>query len=173
MGLEKIIRNLLCPDLHHNNIYEVDLEYLKSIGIEGLICDLDNTLLAWNNKIIRPEIEEWIFKVKEAGISVCILSNSLQYRVSKVSNCLDLPAISKAFKPRKRAFKLAMNILEVNPEKIAVIGDQLFTDIYGGNRLDLLTILVEPIAKKELISTKLIRIIERKVKKYLKENQFI
>lgn len=164
---EGIIENYFRPDLYYSNIYDIDLSYLKRQGIKGLICDLDNTLLAWDNQSIRPEVKEWIIEIKDSNFDICILSNSLQTRVNKIANNLELISISRAFKPRKKAFKLAMNKLDVSTEEVAVIGDQLFTDIYGGNRLKLLTILVEPITKKELISTKLIRHFEARIKNYL------
>jgi len=173
MRWERFILKYLCPDFYHTNICEINLKYLKKIGIRGIICDLDNTLLAWDNHEVRPELKEWILKAKRLGISICILSNSLQERVNRIAINLEVPAISKALKPRKKAFKLAINRLDLIPNKVAVVGDQLFTDIYGGNRLRLLTILVEPMAKKELISTQVIRLIEKKVKKYLKSKSLI
>lgn len=167
MKLKNIIIDLCRPDFYYNNIYDINLQQFKELGINGLICDLDNTLLAWDDQKIGPKIKEWIIQVKELGISICILSNSLQTRVNKVSHILQLPAISKALKPRKRAFELAINKLNVNQNRIAVVGDQLFTDIFGGNRLGLLTILVDPIANKEFITTKLVRVLENSFKKHL------
>lgn len=167
MELKDAIIDLCRPDFYYKSIYDINLQQLKELGINGLICDLDNTLLAWNHHQVEPEIKEWIADIKELGISVCILSNSLQVRVDKVSNILQLPAVSQALKPRKRAFKIAINKLNVNQNHIAVIGDQLFTDVFGGNRLGLLTILVDPIANKEFITTKLIRLLEKVLKKDL------
>jgi HAD superfamily phosphatase (TIGR01668 family) len=173
MKLERMIEKLLCPDLCHSHIYEVNLNNLKKKGIKGLICDLDNTLLAWDDQQVKSEVENWLVKAQELGISICILSNSLEARVNKVAKNLELLFISKAFKPRKKAFKLAINKLGVIPENVAVIGDQLFTDVYGGNRLDLLTILVEPITSKELLSTKMIRLVECRLKSYLEFKELI
>ncbi|MBM7624673.1 YqeG family HAD IIIA-type phosphatase [Sporohalobacter salinus] len=167
MRLKDRIIDLCRPDFYYNNIYDIDLQELKELGINGLICDLDNTLLAWDDQNIESKIKEWIIQVEELGISVCILSNSLRTRVDRISYILQLPAISKALKPRKQAFKLAINKLNVNQNQIAVVGDQLFTDILGGNRLDLLTILVDPITNKEFISTKFIRLLEENFKKDL------
>ncbi|MGM0471531.1 MAG: YqeG family HAD IIIA-type phosphatase [Bacillota bacterium] len=163
----RLLKQLLQPDLYYSHVVRVDLEYLSSLGIKGLICDLDNTLLDWNSVEIYPAIENWLAEALELGFKTCILSNSLQSRVRDIANTLELPAIGSALKPRRKAFELAIEQLDMESNQIAVIGDQIFTDIIGGNRLELLTILVEPLAKQELWSTKVIRLLERQIKKEL------
>jgi len=84
-------------------------------------------------------------------------------RVECFSNQLDIPAISNAVKPRKKAFKQGLKILDISNNEVALIGDQIFTDILGGNRMGFQTILVDPLNKEEFFTTKLMRLLEKLV----------
>ena len=98
---------------------------------------------------------------------MCLVSNNKKDRVSNFGRILGVPALSKARKPRRRAFREAMRIMNTRPETTAVIGDQIFTDVLGGNRLGLYTILVVPLSKQEFIGTRCMRHLERVVLKIL------
>lgn len=140
----------------------ISVEQLTRDGIKGLIIDLDNTMTPWNDVEVGPKVAEWITKVKAAGIGVCVVSNnSKRQRVAVVAERLDIPFVFRASKPRRRAFRAGMDILGTGRGDTAVIGDQLFTDILGGNRLGLYTILVTPINDHEHIGTRLVRRIEK------------
>ena len=78
-----------------------------------------------------------------------------------MARVLDVPAISKARKPSRRAFRQALATLGTTEKETAVVGDQLFTDVLGGNRLGLYTVLVMPLSKREFFGTKAIRSLER------------
>ena len=153
----------LCPQVQAESVSKLQPEFFTEQGIKGIIVDLDNTLVAWGGDVLDPEMEAWVRQMKSAGLRLCILSNALENRVKRVGETLDLPFVSRAVKPRKSPFKKAMEILGTIPEETAVIGDQLFTDILGGNRLDLYTVWTTPISKEEFVSTKAVRRIERLV----------
>ncbi len=155
--------DLLCPDECVESVLDIDLESLSQRGITALILDLDNTLLAWETDKIPPAVSRWIDRARDLGFKVCIASNGTKSRVRKIAGELGVPAIPKAIKPRKRPFRLAMEILGASPEKTAVIGDQVFTDVLGGNRLDLYTILINPVSKMELKTTRIVRRVEKRV----------
>ncbi len=76
---------------------------------------------------------------------------------------LGLPAVTGALKPRRGALRRALSVMGTAPETTALVGDQLFTDILGGNRLGLYTILVRPQSRKEFVLTRLVRRVERAV----------
>ena len=134
----------------------ISVEQLTREGIKGLLIDLDNTITRWNDVEVTPEVAEWIAKVKSAGIGICVVSNnSSRQRVAVVAEYLDIPYVYPASKPRRRAFRAGMEILGTGRQDTAVIGDQLLTDILGGNRLGLYTILVKPISQRENIGTRL------------------
>lgn len=159
--------NLLCPDLYINSIFDIKPEFLKAKGIKGVIVDLDNTLVPWNEVSINKALGEWFQKFKDVGIRLCIVSNNKKDRVTTFGEKIGIPAIHKARKPRKKSFLKGMRILKTKPCNTAVIGDQVFTDILGGNRLGLFTILVIPISKKEFLWTRLMRSIEKAVLNFL------
>ncbi|UMZ73992.1 YqeG family HAD IIIA-type phosphatase [Natranaerofaba carboxydovora] len=157
----------LYPDLYLNSIYDIDFEKLKKNGIKGLITDLDNTLVAWNEEEISKKLGYWFEEVKKHNINICVVSNNSSSRVYNFARNFDIPAIPKAKKPRRKAFRKALEILKLSPSQAAVVGDQMFTDVLGGNRVGLFTILIRPIDEKEFIGTRFVRKIERQFLKNL------
>lgn len=151
----------LQPDKYYENIFEIDLDQLQQMGIRGIICDIDNTIVPWNKKEVMEEVAEWFKEMKDRGFKIVLISNGLERRVNYFSECLDIPALGRAVKPRKKAFIRARKLMELNRQEIAVIGDQLFTDVLGGNRLGFLTILVDPLDKQEFITTRVLRLLEK------------
>ncbi|MCG0278415.1 MAG: YqeG family HAD IIIA-type phosphatase [Thermanaeromonas sp.] len=157
----------LRPDLYVKSLQDVPLEHLSRRGIRGLIIDLDNTVTQWGCATLDTRVQEWFSNLRSYGMGACLLSNNRQKRVEAVARELGIPALFRAGKPRGRAFRQAMALLGTSPAETAVIGDQIFTDVLGGNLLDLYTILVVPLDKKEFLLTRLIRLVERIVLKCL------
>ncbi|GAW94122.1 YqeG family HAD IIIA-type phosphatase [Calderihabitans maritimus] len=160
---------LLKPNLFVNSLLEVSVDQLKKIGIKGLIIDLDNTITYWNDRRITPEVEAWFANLYQHGIRACIVSNNRGDRVDHVARTLRVPYISGAGKPRRRAFLRALEVLDCRAEEAGVVGDQLFTDILGGNRMGLYTILVVPLGPREFIGTRFIRKVERIIMPFIKQ----
>ena len=161
------MKNNLIPRIHINSPYELDIEILKKNSIEGIIIDIDNTLVAWSVRFADERVINLIKMLTEEGFKLCILSNGTKNRVSEFNRDLKLPAVHNAAKPSKAAFMKALKYLGTKPQNTAVIGDQIFTDILGGNRLGLFTILVVPQSSKEFLWTRFVRQIEKLVlKKY-------
>lgn len=162
---------LFCPKLYIKNIYDLDMKYLKQKNIKSILIDLDNTLLPWDSFTVETQLTNWIKRCKDEGFSLCIISNNRSKRILRCAQELEIPAVTRAFKPRKKAFKKGLVMLGAKPENTAVIGDQIFTDILGANRMGMFSILVEPIGVEELWWTKIIRRIERiLLKKMEREN---
>jgi hypothetical protein len=159
----------LTPDLYVKSVFHIDLDDLERRGIRAIITDLDNTLVAWDDPLPNERLLSWLQKVQSRGFSVFIVSNNSPERVKKFAGAFGVPAISKAVKPRRRAFRAACDTLGVKPEQAAVIGDQVFTDVLGGNRLGVFTILVVPVSTKEFFGTKIVRMIERLVLRRMKK----
>ena len=158
------------PRLYCNNVLEVTPEILKENNIKALILDVDNTLLDFDLKIIDG-LEDWGKTMKENEIKCIILSNSnKETKVKMVADLLGIEYIKFAMKPLKRGFKMAQKRLEIPNENIAAIGDQIFTDVIGANRSKMFSILVKPLAEKDLWMTRVKRPIENLIiKKYLKK----
>ena len=153
---------ILRPKVYVNSIYNIDLKKLKEVkNIKGIIIDLDNTLIAWGQKEVSKKNIDWVNEAKKLGLKICIVSNTNSKRVAEFAKIFDIPYHSKYFKPFSVAFNNGLKILDTKKSETAVIGDQIFTDILGGNRLKLLTILVTPIVKKDSIGTFLHRNLEK------------
>ncbi len=158
---------LLKPTLYLESIFNLDLEHLKELNIHGFIIDIDNTLVEWDKKYASERVKKWLRNLELQGFKVCLVSNNTEDRVVKFNEELKLPAIHRAVKPRLEAFEKAMDIMGTTPDTTAVIGDQIFTDVLGGNRLKLFTILVIPMGNHELKWTRFVRRIEKLLLKRL------
>ncbi|MGJ7044577.1 hypothetical protein HNR52_000761 [Thermoanaerobacterium thermosulfurigenes] len=155
----------LIPDMYANSIYDIDFENLKKRGITSLIFDIDNTLVP--QKVLNPDRKVInLFKfLKSKGFKVCLISNNTTKRVNNFTKDTGVKGISWAIKPRKSAFYKALEMLDSTPDETAIIGDQIFTDILGGHRVGLFTILVRPLSSEEFGWTKIMRKLEKKVLK--------
>jgi hypothetical protein len=130
------------------------------MGIRGMIIDIDNTLTAWHSPVLTEEARDWLQRAGRQGIRICLVSNNSSRWAQAVAEQAGIPFVAGAQKPRRHSFRRAMQIMETTPEQTAVIGDQIFTDILGGNRMGLLTVLVTPISRREFFGTRLVRLLE-------------
>jgi len=155
------MKHLLLPRMYVESIYHIDLSELRAQGIDTIISDLDNTLVPWVENKVNPELTAWLDKLKAQGFKVCLVSNALEGRIAHFRAALNVPGLSRANKPSRRAFRQALTLLGSRPETTAMIGDQVFTDVLGGNRLGLFTILVVPLCDRDFFTTRIVRIFER------------
>lgn len=162
--LVKSLLRLLTPNRYLTSIHALQPAELAAQGISGLIVDLDNTLIPWDGG--NPgdrRLADLVSSFADAGIKVCIVSNNWGPRVDAFGEALHVPVVGRAMKPRRGSFRRAMELLGTGTDETAVVGDQIFTDILGGNRLGLYTILVRPMSPREFIGTKIVRRLERMV----------
>jgi len=142
--IKRQIITLLSPKLAVDNIHAIDFTKLKDQGINCLIMDLDDTLLPRTVNDITPQLFEWIATRKEEGFKICLASNSRHpLRVKYIGETLGVPYISMGFKPLPFVFWKSLEILESSSKETAMIGDQLFMDVLGGNIVNLFTIYVK------------------------------
>lgn len=170
MGL---IKKYFMPNDYVQSVFQIDIEKLANSGFKGIITDLDNTLVGWDVKTPTKEIQEWFKKANDLGLTITIVSNNNEKRVSGFSKDLDVDFIFKARKPMGRAFKKAIQHMNIKPEETVVIGDQMLTDVLGGNNNGLYTIMVVPVKKTDGFLTRLNRIIERRLLNYFKRKGYI
>ncbi|MFC7372707.1 YqeG family HAD IIIA-type phosphatase [Fictibacillus iocasae] len=161
------------PAQHVKTIFDISPEMLVQKGVKGIITDLDNTLVEWDRPEATPELIEWFTSIKEKGILITIVSNNTQQRVRSFSDPVGIPFIYSARKPMTRAFKRAIQDMKLKREEIVVIGDQLLTDVLGGNRLGLHTILVVPVASTDGLWTRFNRKMERLILGWMKKRGMI
>lgn len=149
------------PDEYVTSIYDIDLERLWAAGKRLILTDLDNTLVPWNHPHVSEPLRTWLEGAHARGFQVCIVSNNKSGRVVEFSRVSGIPAIGAAKKPGRAGFQQALARFERTPEETVMIGDQLFTDINGGNQLGLHTILVLPLHANEWWGTRVVRQFER------------
>lgn len=155
---------ILYPNIHFDKVEQITIEFLQKNKIKALILDVDNTLIDYQRKI-EDSIINWAKEIKLQNIKLYILSNTNhKEKVEEVANRLEVPYRNLAKKPFKSGFLKVQKELQEKPENIAVVGDQIFTDILGGNRCQMFTILVEPIDKKDFWYTAWKRPLENKIK---------
>lgn len=134
----------LNPDLTISDIKELssdNLDDLKTNGIKGLIIDLDETL-HFDKKDIPMCNKEWL-QMAKTKLKIVVLSNGYCPNTEKYLKKIGIDYISLAYKPLKKSFKKAITDLNLAPDEIFMIGDDYFSDIYGGSRNKLKTILVD------------------------------
>ena len=160
---------ILYPNAHFDKVEQITTEFLQEHKINALILDVDNTLIDYQIKMWES-IAMWAKEIKSQGIKLYILSNTNhKEKVEEVANRLEIPYRNLAKKPFRAGFLKVQKELQEKPENIGVVGDQIFTDIIGGNRCHMFTILVEPIDEKDFWYTAWKRPLENRIKKKYKE----
>ncbi len=158
------------PDYRFNTFDEANAEFLKSIGIKGLVLDVDNTLEPYENPEPGETVLKWLSELKSEGISCAIVSNNNKDRIDRFNKDIALPAYAKAKKPFKKNVLAALSDIGVNPKDAALMGDQVFTDVWAARNAGIRAILVPPINDKSDFFTKLKRLLEKPIlKKYNKK----
>ena len=157
------------PKGYFKKVEDITIQYIIKNKIKVLILDVDNTLIDYYENL-SEEVQEWAKNLRGQGVKLYILSNSnKKEKVEMVAKKLQIPYIHFGTKPLKRGFKKAAKILQEKNENIAAVGDKIFTDVIGANRCKMFSILVEPIAKKDILVTKIKRPLENYIiKKYQK-----
>ena len=134
------------PDYYFPDIYAIDPERLRARGVKVLLADLDNTLAPYGVPKPSGEVVAWRARLEQAGITLFLLSNSRRPgRAQHYAEALGIPYEGHAGKPKSGGFRRALARMNAAPEEAAIVGDQIFTDILGGNRAGVLTLLVHPI----------------------------
>ena len=158
-------RDKFKPDMFLRDIYLLDIEELKKRGIKAVLFDIDNTLVTYYDEVAPAHTIKFFNALHESGILTCRVSNNNKERVEVFAKSLGEPFYYKALKPRRKFLKRACRELNVEPQHAALAGDQLITDICGGNRMGMYTILVAPISVKEDWFVHLKRSIEKYISK--------
>lgn len=136
---------ILQPDLVLGDVViQITPSLIKKYDLRGLILDVDETLLPWNEKQISPPLQEWVGKIRQFAQLWLVSNNISENRIATIAKSLDLPFIFGAGKPSRRKLREAVNAMNLPLSNIAMVGDRIFTDVLAGNRLGLFTILVEP-----------------------------
>ena len=157
------------PKAYLNKVQDITIQFLIENKIKALILDVDNTLIDYY-KNLSDDVIQWAHSLQGQGIKMYILSNTnKKEKVEKVANSLEVPYKLFARKPSKGGFIKIQKEIKIEPENIGVVGDQIFTDVIGGNRCNMFTILVDPVTPKDYWYTAWKRTIENKIKQKFKK----
>ena len=160
---------ILYPNKYFKKVEEITIDFLQKNKLKALILDVDNTLIDYNRKM-SSEVKQWAKDLRGQGMKLYILSNTNQKeKVEEVANKIGVPYINLAKKPLKSGFLKVQKELGEKPENIGVVGDQIFTDVIGGNRSEMFTILVDPVTPKDYWYTAWKRPLENIFKQKLKD----
>jgi HAD superfamily phosphatase (TIGR01668 family) len=165
---------LLTPSLVVKRVGDIRPSDLKARGISAIITDLDNTLVPWRRYNIAEGVAEWLAELEQENIKIVIASNTMHTsRLKKLADKMNIPFVDRVRKPWVGGFIRSMEMMSATAEQTAVVGDQIFTDVLCGNKLNLFTILVRPpLAKEEFISTMMLRKVENAVIRLLRRRGF-
>ena len=161
------------PNYVYKTIYDIDFDTLYASGKRIILSDLDNTIAAVNIKTPSKEVIELFKRLEDMNFKIIIFSNAFKKRIAPFKEKLNIDASPISCKPFKKKYLKIMSQFGYKPEEIAAIGDQLFTDIKGANKLNITSILVNPLSKKESIITKFNRLKEKRIYKKLSENKVL
>lgn len=140
----------LKPSLIVQDITTIDLANLKAQGIKGFIFDLDNTIMAPHTGSLEERIEAWLVILQAEGFRCLVLSNNKKAEYCQLAEkVLNIPVISHAAKPRRAAFRKALEMIGLTAREVAMVGDRPLTDIWVGQRMGAFTILVDPLIKHQ------------------------
>ncbi|MBD2580249.1 YqeG family HAD IIIA-type phosphatase [Oscillatoria sp. FACHB-1406] len=125
-------------------VIDLTPEILQKYHLKGLVLDVDETLVPLRKREVSPEVIEWVTQLRDT-VPLWLVSNNLsENRIGRIAQALDLPYITGARKPSRRKLRQAVAEMNLPVERVAMVGDRLFTDVLAGNRLGMFSILVEP-----------------------------
>ena len=160
----------LKPDFTFGSYAEVTPEFLAEQGIKALLIDIDNTLAPYEQAEPDEKLFAWFSSLEKSGIKAALISNNKAERVGLFNKDLRLPAYPNAHKPCKKTLLVALGELGTDTESTAVMGDQLFTDAYGGKHVGMRAIIVPPIKDKKTLFFRFKRALEKPImKSYYRE----
>lgn len=160
---------LLKPRKRIGKMIDITPDLLHAAGVKALLLDIDNTMTTHNNPVPADGVAQWIDEMKYAGFKMMVVSNNNGERVRKFSERVGLEFEGAAKKPLPSGFRRACSRLEIQPKEAAVVGDQIFTDILGGNLMGAYTILTVPYQLESSRLFKLKRFFERLVIRFWKD----
>lgn len=159
------------PDYMYPTVQDIKAGFFLKHGIRLAILDIDNTLVPYTQPDPTPAARAFLKQLADEGVRFCFVSNNKKERVQRFNQTIDTFFIARANKPFRTGICKAMQYFGVKPEETVLIGDQIFTDVYGGRRSGVLTVLVQPIEDKETLFFRFKRRMEKIVlKKYNEVN---
>lgn len=161
------------PDVYQKSIYYINYDKLYKKGIRCLLFDLDNTIAPSHTNKPTKRLKRLFDELKDKGFKIIIVSNATKHRIEPFKDYLMVDACAFSLKPRKDKYNKIMERYKLKSYEIAAIGDQLITDIWGANKLDITSILVNPLTEKDYSVTLINRLLEKIIYGKLEKNDLI
>ena len=136
---------LVVPHLRVESVRELTPDRLRELGLDALLLDVDCTLARYRAANVDAEVADWLEELRRRAIGLCLVSNGFGGRIGLIAERLGLPFCAKAFKPFPFRLKATVRKMGFQPQRTAMVGDQLFADVIAGRLAGLTSILVRPI----------------------------
>lgn len=165
------------PDVYQESIFTINYDKLKKNGIKCLLFDLDNTISPAKEVVLCEKTKKLFDRLKK-DFKIVLFSNNFRKRVSKFGDYYSVDIACISLKPFTYKYRYILKKYNLKKTEVAAIGDQLLTDIQGGNKMGLKTILVNPLSEVDETETWLNRQIEKRIfsvfkkKNYLKKGKY-
>ena len=148
------------PEYYFNTFEEASADFLNSIGVKGIVLDIDNTLEPYEHPKAGAHVIKWLDELKASGIKTAIVSNNNEDRVRVFNEDFNMPAYSRGGKPFKKNVLKAIGDMEIKKYEAILMGDQIFTDVWAAHNAGIPAILVPPINDKKDLLTRFKRFLE-------------
>lgn len=155
------MKHPLHPDAMLGGFAAVTPALLHAYGVRALLCDIDNTLVPYEEAEPTDAVRRWLAALADAGICIGFVSNNDPARVNRFNQSLQLFAYAKAGKPSTRAVRAFLAQSGMAPQQTALLGDQLFTDVLCARCRGLVSFLVPPIRDKKTLFFRTKRLLEK------------
>jgi hypothetical protein len=127
------------------DVTDIDLDKLAADGIKGIIFDLDSTLVAPHSGKIESEAQRWLERARTDFKLAVVSNNQNDPYLKQVQEILKMPVHGNAAKPSAKLFLQVLEGFQLQAHEVAVVGDRPLTDVWGGQRAGMKTVLVWPL----------------------------
>jgi hypothetical protein len=149
------------PDYRYPSLADIPIEEFAARGKRGALLDIDNTLVPYGRyDAIPPENKAWLERAEACGVKCLLYSNATQWKIDLLRKLTGLPGVPKVYKPAWALLARALEMIGCTRAEVVMVGDQICTDMLGGNLAGVDTILVEPLTDRDWPGTKVLRVIE-------------
>ena len=156
--------SLFTPDRYFSRVSHIDIQRdVLALGLRYVFLDIDNTILPRDTRELPRDVGFWMGRARDAGITLCLVSNSLQADVHELARRMDVPIVAKAYKPLPFGLMRAVRAVGADRAASVVVGDQLVTDVWGAHVLGMRAYLLRPLVQQDLKHTVVFRAVEAAV----------
>ena len=133
-----------CPDLRKQHVTDLRPQELRTLEVRGILLDADNTLTTHKSDDLAGGVAEWLEQMRAEGFAMMLASNAKTQRILPFAEKLGLPCEGMCCKPLPAGVLRASGHLGIPPSALALVGDQVFTDLLAGKTAGMKTVLVAP-----------------------------